>query len=481
MYPTGWRHRYGNEFDALLAEVEPGWRVLLNVLRGAITMRMAGGAGIMALGVAGAVIATAISFLAAPTRYVSTAVLEGSDDSLALMEQEMLSRGSLASVIRQPSLDLYRTERERMDMTSVVEQMRRDLTVRQEGSLLRLSFGYRDPEKAQAVTSQFTQKLLDSSIVQRRNEAKLRDAFRADLIQRYGPLAFPSFTNAAPPVRPTLSIVSAAAPAIREWGSDTWRFALLGFALGSLAMVTVRSPGQAMRFALYPAAGCLVAFAASFLIHPVYTSTATMRITPAKIPELSGVAGASAADRVRQAREELFTDAQLKHLFLWPAFRFTPADIATVLERIQVTALSQGTFQVTSSDSNRFRAKQMADTVVRFFFTQNAERMHAIAKASGNGLLQSIDEHMAGENLEVLDPASLPVVATRPGLLLLLAIGTTTGLLLSIVARIFPKTSWLISSREDGQTPSMPTNLSEPFAMIGRPFLIPQNIKFTAN
>ena len=36
LYPPRWRRRYGVEFDALLEDVRPGWRELLNVLKGAL-------------------------------------------------------------------------------------------------------------------------------------------------------------------------------------------------------------------------------------------------------------------------------------------------------------------------------------------------------------------------------------------------------------------------------------------------------------
>ena len=40
LYPRSWREEYGNEFDALLDDVKPGWRVFANVLGGAMKMHL---------------------------------------------------------------------------------------------------------------------------------------------------------------------------------------------------------------------------------------------------------------------------------------------------------------------------------------------------------------------------------------------------------------------------------------------------------
>jgi len=40
LYPQGWRERYGEEFDALLEDVKPGWKQFTDVLRGALKMQM---------------------------------------------------------------------------------------------------------------------------------------------------------------------------------------------------------------------------------------------------------------------------------------------------------------------------------------------------------------------------------------------------------------------------------------------------------
>src|SRR5204862_5009704 len=77
-YPKNWRDEYGPEFNALLEDVRPGWRVLANVLGGAVKMQMTNGRGWLKLSavmaVAGAIVAVMASF-AVDRRYVSSAVM----------------------------------------------------------------------------------------------------------------------------------------------------------------------------------------------------------------------------------------------------------------------------------------------------------------------------------------------------------------------------------------------------------------------
>jgi len=40
LYPSWWRRRYASEFEALIEDVKPGWRELLDVLNGAIAMQI---------------------------------------------------------------------------------------------------------------------------------------------------------------------------------------------------------------------------------------------------------------------------------------------------------------------------------------------------------------------------------------------------------------------------------------------------------
>jgi hypothetical protein len=64
LYPRAWRERYGEEFDALLEDVEPNWKQFCDVLGGAVKMQMANHAAWMNL--AAALAASEAALAAAP-------------------------------------------------------------------------------------------------------------------------------------------------------------------------------------------------------------------------------------------------------------------------------------------------------------------------------------------------------------------------------------------------------------------------------
>ena len=63
LYPHPWRERYSVEFDALLEDINPGWREFADILRGALTMQMTNATTYLklagGLAVAGAIVAIA--------------------------------------------------------------------------------------------------------------------------------------------------------------------------------------------------------------------------------------------------------------------------------------------------------------------------------------------------------------------------------------------------------------------------------------
>jgi hypothetical protein len=108
-------------------------------------------------GMVGAVVAAGVSFVV-PNRYVSSAVMRyTSDDQIAQIQQAVFSRASLVELINRPSLNLYRKQRQRKPMEDIVEDMRRDIQVRQlkiagGARAMQITFASPDKEKAQATT-----------------------------------------------------------------------------------------------------------------------------------------------------------------------------------------------------------------------------------------------------------------------------------------------------------------------------------------
>jgi LPS O-antigen subunit length determinant protein (WzzB/FepE family) len=188
LYPPAWRNRYGAEFCALLEDVGPGWRDFWDVLRGALAMQMnlvwSFRNVIVVCGLAGAMVA-AIGAFQMDNRYVSDAVLKLTaaagakvDDGvmakkLQRLMESSLTRGSLADIIQNKRLDLYKRERQYMPLEDIVQSMKRDIRVeriRPAGedlsNVFQIQFKYADPVIAQAVTRELAEHLIDSNLAQ---------------------------------------------------------------------------------------------------------------------------------------------------------------------------------------------------------------------------------------------------------------------------------------------------------------------------
>jgi uncharacterized protein involved in exopolysaccharide biosynthesis len=158
---------------------------------------------------AGLVVAVVVAFLW-PDTYVSLAVLRITPPTISQnlvptvvnmqmqqrlqqMQQEILSRGSLAELIQRPSLDLYRKERQRYPMEDIIQDMRNKAikiqTVEVAGggggggriaSAFTISFSYPDRFKAQAVVRELVTKFTEQNITVQHNQATLTSDFLSD-------------------------------------------------------------------------------------------------------------------------------------------------------------------------------------------------------------------------------------------------------------------------------------------------------------
>jgi hypothetical protein len=189
LYPASWRARYAREFGALLDDLNPRWRDLWDMFRGAILMQLSTPAVYLKLGaitaVIGALIACGVSFTL-PERYVSSAVLRitpkaAAPQRLLMMQQEILSRISLAQVIQQPSLDLYTDERQRLPLEDIILNMRRnDVRIQPvDDSSFRISFEYADRQKAQAVVRALVTKFAEANVTTSQNVIRQAGKARA--------------------------------------------------------------------------------------------------------------------------------------------------------------------------------------------------------------------------------------------------------------------------------------------------------------
>jgi hypothetical protein len=177
IYPASWRERYGGELEALAADAPEGWRTDLDVLKGAVGMRMRlqGAWALLALFLAaGALLGWLSSYLmtpqweAAAVIMVTPAVIpEGATDNSAANEyilklaNRVTARTSLAAIVNDPHIQLYARERMTQPLEDVLDRMRRDIRVmimaqtkkKLPNSVFRLRFRYSDPAKTVATVN----------------------------------------------------------------------------------------------------------------------------------------------------------------------------------------------------------------------------------------------------------------------------------------------------------------------------------------
>ena len=185
LYPSSWRKRYGDEFEALLEDTTPSACDACDVFWGALRMQMTTwsfGRITLACSVAGILVAVAVSF-ALPVHYLSRAVLtvtpadgsipagESTRRLVTNMEQNVFSRESLTSILQEHNL--YPGERALMPVDDVIDNMKRNIrvdpvTLASPGNpdtlTFVLQFEYSDRYVAQRVNAELASRFLEGAL-----------------------------------------------------------------------------------------------------------------------------------------------------------------------------------------------------------------------------------------------------------------------------------------------------------------------------
>jgi polysaccharide chain length determinant protein (PEP-CTERM system associated) len=109
---------------------------------------------------------------------------------LQQMQQEILSRSSLSELIQRPSLDLYRKERARYPMEDIINDMRnkairiQTVEVNRTASAFTISFAYPDRFKAQAVVRELVTKFTEQNVRVQHDNANLTTQFLNDELKQ---------------------------------------------------------------------------------------------------------------------------------------------------------------------------------------------------------------------------------------------------------------------------------------------------------
>jgi uncharacterized protein involved in exopolysaccharide biosynthesis len=495
LYPRSWREQYGEEFGVLLDDVRPSWRVFANVLRGAITMQMTKETNWLKLAacmsVAGAIVAVAVSFTV-PPRYVSSAIIqvtpqpdplrptssqaiqERAAEHFGRLELWILSRNILTPMILDPAFDLYKKERQRMPVEDIVARMRQDIRIGiQEPSspslngvitpmTFSVSFAYPDRVKAQAVVNELVTKFGELN--------RLGNGYRGRLYEQFwkGEIATHNIKSVPPaPLGETLSVLAPASLPRKSVGPGLVLFLMgglgAGLLLGLLAALAMRRSGGFWLLGGFATAGFVLATAASLLIPDRYTSTAVMRISPPEITEdpTATTTSTRAAERLPQWEPEILSRSNLARLIQNPRFNLYPKERGkkpldevienmrthdiriAVLKPVEGAPWAASSFSISYSHSDRFLAQAVVRQLVAYFEeTKFAQGSAMVANASPT--LQHIVYHKMDENLEVIEPASLPESPATPDHLTIAASGLGMGLFLGAI------TLWI-------RRPGMPT------------------------
>ena len=139
LYPRWWRERYGEEFAALLEDSRPGLGASLDILKGALSMRLfvlSGKRILLSGAVAGLAIGFASAFFLTPL-YASHTIISirtpdansdvGGRDSIKLLSDRALSPAALTEIM--DHWELYPQERTTTPKSALLEKFKHDIRI----------------------------------------------------------------------------------------------------------------------------------------------------------------------------------------------------------------------------------------------------------------------------------------------------------------------------------------------------------------
>ncbi len=139
LYPGAWRARYGDEMGALLADTGADFRVVFDLILGAMQMRLSEWPFLRllpAFALVGMLVGFGVGRLIPPVYQshatVRIVVASGGmlpSDALRHMQDDVKSRALLSQIIMRNDLKLYEKEIRRQPLEDVIEGMRKDTQI----------------------------------------------------------------------------------------------------------------------------------------------------------------------------------------------------------------------------------------------------------------------------------------------------------------------------------------------------------------
>jgi hypothetical protein len=426
LYPAAWRTRYGAEFQALLEDVKPGGRDVWDVLRGGLMMHMtAWNFGRITAGcaLAGVMVAGALAYFT-PSEYVSTAVLriaqanlqDGTSpadarnkmlEHLQRLQQQILSRSSLAQIIQQPALDLYKSDRSHLPLEDVVQDMRtkgiriQPVTPIAESDAPAQAFAifytYPNKFKAQAVVRELVARFVEQNVTQQQQGNA----------ERGGVANLEVLDPASLPDKPTRLNW----PQILMWGL------IAGLLLGLAAASVLTQPAVlTLKIVSSGIAGFVAVAALSFLIPSQYVSRAVLRAGRAALP-IEQLLGSDVLARVVAAQTN-----QTGGRMVQSAEELSQRLTIRVLNPPDPNAR---VFAISFQSTNRFGAQWVVRQVVG-----EAIQKQALAANGGKPWVPGTLVPPPALALQVLDPASDTGKPSGPHRFAFASAGLVAGLIL---------------------------------------------------
>jgi polysaccharide chain length determinant protein (PEP-CTERM system associated) len=456
----------------------------------------------------GLVIAVVVAFLW-PDTYVSSAIMRITPQQIApnllptvlnmqlqqrlqSMQQEILSRNSLAELIQRPSLDLYRKERQRYPLEDIIQDMRTraikiqpvEISAGGQGrvaSAFTISFAYPDRFKAQAVVRELVTKFTETNVTVQRNQIVTTSNFLSDELKQAkdkmdafeGQIS--KFKRENQGKLPEQFQVN-----VTQLNNAQMNLANSNETMGRLQQEKLQLETQMINYqnqlSYYQSISeeqYMVGGNGPGAVHNNKLDQLNQRIMDGKsmIAALNEMytdaapqvkkAKASLAALERQYQEEEKIDLERQAVAAQNVTspqvqrRVNPANIKMVkdlegsiaLIKTQINGVNmsmdeqlkkvQSLTQVISQIQARIDAspqlEQQYAALMRDYGLAKSAYEDMTKRHEASETAKDLEDHKAGENLEVLDPASDPQAPSEPNRLQMAAIGTGLGLMIGVV------------------------------------------------
>jgi polysaccharide biosynthesis transport protein len=404
-------------------------------------------------------------------------------DRIGQMETEILSRSSLAQVIQKPSLNLYERRRLRDPMEDIIEDMRNkaikiqvlsDPTGQSNGdrryaSAFQIQFSYSDRYKSQAVVNELVAKFLDQNVNVQRNKAVLTESFLDDeqktskdkldkletaltqfRVQNQGKLPEQLQSNMSAVANLQMQLSGLEDALGRDQQDKLILESRLQTLKNSQSFVTSNLEdtvvGQAVKNqrlidlnnriteAKSSLAGLLQIYRPDYPdIKQVQGRISSMESERQGIEKemADQTEGTSVRRVINPQMQKALEDLKNDQAQVQAQISARQADIEAKIRRQLELNKAMANYQ-TRIEGSAVNQQQYEGLMRDYQFAkQDYEEMSRRKGASASA--RNLEEHKAGENLEVLDPASLPEQPSEPNRWAIAGIGTSLGLLLGMM------------------------------------------------